>query len=144
MTHLALDTTGCSSAREIANRYHMPLPLLMNVLKQLAQQGLARSARGPSGGYTLALPASEITLRDIIEAVEGPVHLVRCLEQAGANGSKNGPRSGCELTSVCPVRRSIHRVHRRLVDFLGEVTLADIVENAPSPEAAPLSATAGD
>jgi Rrf2 family protein len=79
LTHLSQNRETCTSAREIATLYGLPLPLLMNVLKLLGQQGLAKSVRGPKGGYQLALPASEITLHDIILAVEGPIQLVQCI-----------------------------------------------------------------
>jgi Rrf2 family protein len=134
MCHLAHDTGGCSSAREMAERYEMPLPLLMNVLKQLAQSGLAQSVRGPRGGYTLALPPNNITLNDIIQAIEGPIHLVQCVSVRKQDGQKQTATKNdscvCERMSLCPVRSSIHRVHHRLVNFLKTVTLVDIVDKA--------------
>jgi Rrf2 family protein len=129
LTHLAQDPGECSSAREVASLYEMPLPLLMNVLKQLSQRGLTRSVRGPRGGYTLAKDPSEITLNDIIQAVEGPIHLVRCVPRRDGRGFI-GVKHGCELMTRCPVRSSIHRVHHKLIEFLGEVSLADIVEKS--------------
>ena len=129
LAHLAQEPANCSSAREIASRYHMPLPLLMNVLKLLTQRGLARSVRGPRGGYTLASPASKITLKDIIGAVEGPIHLVRCIPWRDHDGVKT-KRDPCELMPHCPVGASIHKVHHRLIRFLDEVTLADVACNS--------------
>ena len=128
LTHLAQEPGGCSSAREIAARYHAPLPLLMNVLKLLKERGLARSVRGPRGGYALARPPRQITLSSIIQAVEGPIHLVRCVSQRHGKGSAAG-KDACELMPACPVRWSVRRVHHRLIQFLDEMTLADVVEN---------------
>ena len=128
LTHLAREPDGCSSAREIAARYHAPLSLLMNVLKLLKERGLARSVRGPRGGYALAKSPRQITLSNIIQAVEGPIHLVRCVPRQEDKDSGAGKHS-CELMSDCPVRSSVHRVHHRLIQFLDEVTLADVVEN---------------
>ena len=56
LTHMAKHSEECNSAREIAGLYGIPLPLLMNILKQMAQRGLAQSVRGPRGGYRLAMP----------------------------------------------------------------------------------------
>jgi Rrf2 family protein len=128
LTRLAQEPDRCSSAREIATQYGIPLPLLMNILKLLTQRGLARSARGQRGGYALAMPAHQITLRDIIKAVEGPIQLVYC---AGTKEARQSPKSRgkCGLTARCPVRPSMHQVHQRLVDFLGSVTLADVLDN---------------
>lgn len=132
LTHLAQESRCCSSAREIAERYGVPLPLLMNILKLLAQRGLARSSRGPRGGYALARSAAEITLHDVICAVEGPIQLVQCAEVASADldPAAGSARSGeCELVSSCPVRSPIRRVHDRLIEFLNGVTLADMAGN---------------
>jgi Rrf2 family protein len=128
LAHLAHEPAGFSSAREIAAKYNMPLPLLMNLLKLLAQKGLARSVRGPRGGYTLALPPDKITLTDIIAAVEGPVQLVQCIEHELEDGGK-ADDGECKLVACCPVRSPIHRIHDRLVAFLSGITLADIAEN---------------
>jgi Rrf2 family protein len=129
LCHMAHDPEGCCSAREIATRYRVPLPLLLNILKLLTRRGFAKSARGPRGGYTLAMPAEEITLYDVIQAVEGPVQLVQCVEYKQARAEGNAGL-GCGLMSSCPVYSPIQLVHNRLVEFLSGVTLADVV-NAP-------------
>jgi Rrf2 family protein len=141
LTHLAQEAGGCISAREIATRYRIPLPLLMNILKVLTNQGLARSARGPRGGYSLALPPDRITLNDVIRAVEGPVQLVQCVVHDGA---ERDARGDCELTGCCPVRRPIQRIHERLVQFLDDVTLAEITNPAACGCSSRTSATRGD
>jgi len=133
LAHLAQDAGACCSAREIARRYRIPLSLLMNLLKLLTHRGLARSVRGPRGGYTLAAPPSEITLTNIIEAVEGPIHLARCVARGDEKGPVGG-KEGCELMSCCPARPSVYRVHQRLIQFLDELTLAQIAgDPGPSP-----------
>lgn len=146
LVHLARETQTCCSAREIAMRYHLPLPLLMNLLKLLAQKGLTKSVRGPRGGYTLAQPPDRITLNDVICAVEGPSQLVLCVEHAADKNGHAAPQfekesQECDLVGCCPVRSPIARIHDRLVEFLSSVTLADIVgqgaEQAVSASAAP-------
>jgi Rrf2 family protein len=128
LTHLAKNPDECNSAREIAARYGVPLPLLMNILKQITQRGLAQSVRGPRGGYRLATSPDKISLNDIIGAVEGPVQLVQCVEWY-QNKARGKLKTGCDLMAACPVRPTIHRVHARLVEFLSTVTLADVVDN---------------
>jgi Rrf2 family protein len=143
LTQLAQDSTECVSARAIATRYRVPLPLLMNILKLLTQQGLAKSSRGSRGGYTLAKPATEITLNDVIEAIEGPIELVQCIDASPGEGQSDGGNP-CRLLSCCPVRSPIHRIHDRLVEFLKDVTLADIVEGSISSEPALLGGRIGE
>lgn len=108
------------TAREIAEQFHVPSALLMNVLKILCQGELVRSLRGAKGGYTLALPADQMTLADIIVVIEGPVRFVQC----AAKG--NGPRDPCVLMGTCPVSRPVRKVHNQLNDFLKQVSLAQI------------------
>lgn len=137
LAHMAQDPDGCCSAREIATRYHVPLPLLMNILKLLTRQGLARSARGPRGGYTLAQPASEITLYDVIRAVEGPIQLVQCVDHKPEDADNPLKVAGCGLIPVCPVHSPIQLVHNKLVEFLSNVTLADVVTSSGCSKGAP-------
>lgn len=101
----------------------------MNLLKQLAQQSLVKSVRGPHGGYTLGRPPSRITLHDVITAVEGPIQLVHCVDGCSDEEPAEIPEP-CDLVSSCPVRSPIHRIHSRLVQFLSSVTLSDIAENS--------------
>lgn len=132
--HLARSGGAVVSARDIAGRYTMRLPLLMNVLKSLNQKGLLKSVRGVKGGYSLGLPSDKILLSAVICAVEGPVRLVRCVqpEPASEHGDGNGERA-CELAGCCPVRKPIQRVHEFLRSFLERVTLADIASEDDDP-----------
>lgn len=123
LVHLARAGAGSISARQIAAHYGVPLPLLMNILKTLAQEGLIRSVRGAKGGYSLALRADQITLDRLIGAIEGPVRFVRCVPPRRPAG-----RAGCELVDTCPVRSPVQRLHRRLREFLSGLTLADLAE----------------
>jgi Rrf2 family protein len=143
LTHMARDPEGCCSAREIATRYRVPLPLLMNILKLLTRQGFAKSARGPRGGYTLAMSAEEITLYDVIHAVEGPIQLMQCVDyhEGRAEGTTGG---SCGLMSSCPMHSPIQLVHNRLVEFLSGVSLADVVKTPGCKGAAQLAAAPGD
>lgn len=129
--HLAREGQKVISARDIAEAHGVPLPLLMNVLKRLNRTGFVNSVRGARGGYILAVSPVELTLDALIEAVEGPVHLVRC-----TNPDKEGRR--CTLTGACPVRSSIRKVHNDLRKFLSSVTIAELAfsnHGAEEPEA---------
>jgi len=127
MTHLAqLDGDTVSSAREISEQFGVPQSLLMNVLKELASAGYVESVRGARGGYRLALDPEQITLADLIVAVEGPIRLAECV--AGHDAVPDG--RPCRIVDRCPIADPVHRVHRRLSDFLKTVTLAEIVNPA--------------
>ena len=123
LTHLAQRLGAVISARELSLASHVPLPILTNILKTLAQAGLVSSERGAAGGYALARTASSITLHELIRTIEGPFHLVQC-----APGAEERHREPCELEGCCVIRRPAHRVHDRMREFLESVTLADLVD----------------
>ena len=113
------------SAREIAAMTKVPQAILTNILKMLSTAGLVTSVRGANGGYALARPVANISLRELITAIEGPIQFVQCaLEPAESR------RSPCELESSCPVRSPALRVHDRLDSFLANVSLEEIVADA--------------
>lgn len=129
-----------ASARWIADRYHLPLALLMNVLKELAAAGLVNSTRGAQGGYCLARQPRQIHLSQIIEAMEGPVRLTPCAGHPPATTAAAGIGVGsaaresdtpcdCLLRGDCPVHHAILRLHNRIDGFLRTVTLADLLES---------------
>ena len=120
LCHMAQRPGEVCTAREIAGQFNVPLALLMNVLKVMNQAELVRSIRGAKGGYTLAMPAQQITLADIITAVEGPIRLVQCA------AGREALADGCGLADTCPVTRPVNKVHDKLYDFLKRVSLAQI------------------
>lgn len=115
------------SARALAERLHLPLPVLRNILKQLASRGVLKSTRGTKGGYRLAKPPSEISLAELVEAIEGPLRLTRCCPTP-----ENETEFECKLEETCIIQMNVRKVHARLMEFLDEVKLAEIA--APSNE----------
>ncbi|MCX5658664.1 MAG: Rrf2 family transcriptional regulator [Planctomycetota bacterium] len=109
------------SARKIADAYGLPLPLLMNILKDLTHEHLVVSTRGPAGGYALANEPEQISLLAVIRAVDGPPRFARCADPLPIAGQE------CDIQDCCPVREPIQRLHERIQGFLAEVTLADLM-----------------
>lgn len=126
LTHLATSPEGRSSARQIAATYHLPLPLLMNLLKQLTQQELVRSLRGPHGGYRLTLPPEQVTLTDVVRAVEGPIHVSQCVPDKAVSPEEDDA-AVCVRMGHCPIRSSLELVHNRMIEYLDSITLADVI-----------------
>ncbi len=122
MAYLAERPGTLCSARQIANEFKLPLPVLMNILKSLHHKGLLESSRGAQGGYRLAIRPAELPLARLIDAIEGPSRF-ECHSQ-----TDDGCRAG-----VCPIRGSVQNLHRKLNEFLEHATLAEILtptENA--------------
>lgn len=128
MTHLARLPEGqVASAREIAAQYGIPLALLMNVMKELSSAGFVSSVRGAHGGYRLARRPEEVSFASLMEALEGPVRLAECV--TGDLDDTDGTVT-CSLMDQCPIADPVHRVHRRIMEMLSGLNLAEILDPA--------------
>ncbi len=107
------------SATDIALRTGVPLPTAQKLLGRLAGAGLLESARGTGGGFALARPAGEISLADIVEAVEGPIAMTACVEE-GAD------RHDCVLEQNCRVRPHWGAVNTAIRGALAGVSLTSL------------------
>ena len=105
------------SAREIATRHNIPPALMAKLLQRMARKGLVASHHGIKGGYQIARPASEITLREIIEALEGPVPIADCRHISPQECRRAGSCEGC---------RPGRAVQRKIAEVLERTTLRDL------------------
>ena len=112
------------SARVISERFGVPLPLLMNVLKDLVGGGLVRSTRGAKGGYVLARPAGGISVHDVVAAIEGPVSVTVCCDTVEVQ-----PCQECGVEVRCPITHSVRRLNDRIQGYLREVTLEHLMQD---------------
>lgn len=120
MNYIALSRdTASVNTKRIADEYHIPVELLAKVLQRLAKKGLIVSQNGPKGGYALARSASEITVSEIIEAIEGPVMLTTC--------SLSGKRDdACDQWAWCNLRSPLHKIQDGIRKLLQGMTLAEM------------------
>jgi FeS assembly SUF system regulator len=115
------------SATLLSAKTGVPLPTTQKLLGRLASAGLFRSARGGGGGFLLTRPASEISLADVIEAVEGPIAMTSCVDTV---------RHDCALEGACQVRPHWGPVNSAIRGALAGVSLASLT--APTPAGAEL------
>jgi len=97
---------------EIAESQEMPESYLAKVFQDLCKEGFVCSRRGAKGGFCLARPASEITLLQVIEALQGPISLNRCLDI----------REGCPHLETCAVAPVLRKAQARLLETLNAAT----------------------
>ena len=116
LTFLATHPKNTYATRDIANASKLPLPIASKVLKQLGKAGLLVSRRGMRGGYGLARRPEEITIADVIRALEGPIALTKCSD-AGRD---------CGLETDCPVRTNWHLINEAVHSALGKINLAQM------------------
>jgi len=122
---------------EIAAHDGLPLAYLEHLVARLRKAGLVDSRRGSRGGYMLARPSNEITMAEVVEALEGSIAPIECISQAPDGSIVCARESSAD--HVCPTKLLWTRVRFSIVNTLRETTLADLL-----PSSAPtLSATSG-
>ena len=108
--------------RDAASAIAVPESYLRKVFQLLTRRGIVNSQRGARGGYTLARPADDITLRDVVEAVDGPLMGYSCLRQ----------RRHCDGAPSCLVRETFKPAAARMAEVLEGVSIGDIARNTTS------------
>jgi Rrf2 family protein len=116
------DGFGAVSAKRIAEEFAIPPELMAKILQRLAKQGLVISTNGPKGGYALARRPTEITVGQVIRALEGPINIVSCLED-----------SECPQMEKCNLRRPVHKIQAAISQVLDTMSLAELT-SADVPE----------
>ena len=117
LRHLAVSRPRASaSAKDIADSYGIPLPLLSKVLQKLARGGLLISEQGTNGGYRLARAARDISTLEAVRVIDGPIILTKCFTE----------HAGCDQTALCPVREPLRKVHEGILSLLANISLADL------------------
>jgi FeS assembly SUF system regulator len=108
------------SAAELAGETGVPLPTAQKLMGKLAGAGLLTSARGVGGGFTLARGIIDISLADIVEAVEGPIAMTQC--------SGSDEASDCALDAHCRVKPHMGIVGAKVRGALDAVTLQELAQ----------------
>ena len=107
------------TARDLAKVSKLPLPTVSKVLKELLRSGLLASHRGIKGGYSLARDAHEISLAEIVTALEGPIALTECSTDISGL---------CDLEPCCPIKSNQQIISQIVKGALQKVMLSDLVQ----------------
>jgi Rrf2 family protein len=119
LRHLASIPGATASTKDIADAYHLPVPLLAKVLQKLAREKILVSVAGTNGGYKLARDARRITALEVVRAIDGPVILTHCFTEHGT----------CDQSENCTVREPLRRVHEAILELLHKFTITDLAES---------------
>lgn len=115
---------GRLDARTLSEELGVPPRFTLKILRKLMGGGLVKSYKGASGGYSLAAPAADITVRAIVETIEGPLTITRCLDENCACGKPG--MDGSDKT-LCYFHRVMAGVNRLMAEELEKANLADAV-----------------
>ncbi len=108
------------SVKQVATSSGIPQRFLAIIVHRLSKAGLVRSRKGSNGGIWLARHGSEITLREVLEAIEGPIRMVDCQHQQGA----------CRLEDHCTTKSFWDTVHESIVESFGSTTIEEIAKHS--------------
>jgi Rrf2 family transcriptional regulator, iron-sulfur cluster assembly transcription factor len=116
------------AVKDISRRQNVPIRFLEQVMNALKKGGIVDSFRGASGGYKLARKADEITLADVVAAVEGPVIVMECLGTAEQTKT-------CDKSAECAIREVFGDVQAAVNDTLAAVSLSELIKRTAAREA---------
>jgi Rrf2 family protein len=119
LRHLSSVPGATASTKDIADTYHLPVPLLAKVLQMLTKAGILTSAAGTNGGYKLARDPHRITALEVVRAIDGPVILTHCFTEHGV----------CDQSDKCTVREPLRKVHEAILELLNQFTITDLAES---------------
>jgi len=126
LTHFAVDKArSVHNARDLAQAVNLPLPTTSKILKALARADLLNSHRGVKGGYRLARDPKDISVHEVIRALEGPIAITECLDAS----------ADCGIEPTCPVRANWHRINGAVQDALAAIPLSDMAAAYSFPSA---------
>jgi Rrf2 family protein len=107
---------GAVSSKRIAETFNIPHELLAKILQRLAKKGLIESHNGPRGGYVLTKAPQDVTVGQVIRALEGPINIVNCLEDLD-----------CPQFPRCNLRRPVQKIQASITYLLDTMTLAELM-----------------
>jgi Rrf2 family protein len=110
------------SSSDIQREMLIPKAFMTRIVAQLSRDGLVRAFPGRDGGLSLPRPASQITLKDVVEAFEGPILLSECMQVKGEDD--------CPFQSNCPVRSKWGRVQAAMLREMASITFEDLAGEA--------------
>lgn len=119
--HLAMLSEGeIANGNAISEQENIPSRFLLKIVRYLTKAGIVKSYRGIDGGFALAQSPNDITLLDVIKAMEGPVAIHRCLED----------REACskQCTEECPVHEALGSIQARMVEGLAQVNFGYLAD----------------
>ena len=121
-------STDWHSAQKLSQETNIPVPTVSKILNALARAGLLVSHRGFKGGFELAKNPKDVTIADIIEAVDGPIALTNCISQGSGD---------CSIEHLCAFRPHWQTINRVIRTSLAGITLEAMIHSAPAIGATP-------
>ncbi|MFH1686188.1 MAG: Rrf2 family transcriptional regulator [bacterium] len=116
--HLAAkDRTSVTPLSEVSEAKDIPEKFLAKIFQSLSRSGIVRSHRGVRGGFTLTRDPEQVTIREVLESIQGPYHLLKCVQDSHL----------CDKSDGCSVRNLLILAEAQLWQVFDTHTLADLI-----------------
>jgi Rrf2 family protein len=122
LKHMSQKIPGeLTSAKEVSDIFKTPFDATARVMQAMAQKGLLRAEHGAFGGYQITKDLSKVTMLQLLEIVEGPTAMVKCMVK----------ESPCEIQGTCNIISPINILQSKLNEFYGNITLKELLVESP-------------
>lgn len=129
-----LDEGNPVTAKTVATHYQIPYELLGKVMQTLTKNGLLISVQGVKGGYVLGRSPDKISIRQVIEILEGPISITSC-------GGMHSIDSDCDLFSTCTIKSPMEIIQHELDKYFSNITLQDLKSKYLKIQSEPIQLT---
>jgi len=109
---------------EIAEAQDVPEKFLAKIFQSLSKSGIVKSHRGVKGGFSLARSADQITVKEVLESIQGPYYVAKCLRDPGL----------CPQKDICAVRKLMKMTQEKILTLFENHSLADLIEWQTDPD----------
>lgn len=124
----ALNTA--TSAREIADRFHLPFEILAKTLQRLKEAKIIASTYGTRGGYVLSCDLNKLSLEEFVSHMEGPVQVVSC-SSTNPDHCETHATKPCEYSQHCSIQPTMDLLNTRVQEFMKNITIEELTRNPP-------------
>ncbi len=111
-------------ATEISDIAKIPPRFTLSILRKMVMSGIVLSYKGKNGGYSLAKPSSEITLRDVIEAIDGPIAISKCIDQNHECSKQGFNKGGCRIHNI------FVELNTQMSEKLAKISIRDAIDSS--------------
>jgi Rrf2 family nitric oxide-sensitive transcriptional repressor len=123
-----------TSVKELVTNYGCPFDVTSRVMQTLAQKGILRSEQGAHGGYQITKDLNRVSLYDLIEMIQGPIAVAKCMQ--------TDHDAGCEIRGKCNIVSPVQTLNRKLADFYRALSVAELLDPRQEPRPARTEAAA--
>lgn len=108
-----------TTAKEVSDRLKTPFDATARVMQIMASKGLLRSEHGATGGYQITKDLAKVNLYDLVEMIEGPQSLVKCIQDS--------PEDVCEMQKTCNIATPLALLNQKMNEFYRGVNIRDLL-----------------